>query len=222
MKTLATFAVCAGVLLSGCGPTGKVGEGKEAKPAPSAGQPARSASRPAKWAQPVKLDGVPNLHKVSKTLYRSAQPTAEGMKNLKEKLGIKTIVNLRSFNSDRNEIGKTELGYEHIYMKTWHPEKKEVVRFLQIVNDPKRQPVLVHCQHGADRTGTMCAIYRIAVDKWSEEGAIKEMCEGGYGFHEIWSNLPKWIESLDLEKLKQQAGMNEKEKKPQMDADKRK
>ncbi len=35
--------------------------------------------------------------------------------------------------------------------------------FLRIVTDPKRVPVLVHCQAGADRTGTMCAVYRIAV-----------------------------------------------------------
>ena len=40
--------------------------------------------RPASWAQPVKLEGVPNLHKVSDTLYRSAQPTAEGMKQLRK------------------------------------------------------------------------------------------------------------------------------------------
>ena len=94
--------------------------------------------RPELWAQPVKLDGVPNLHKVSDNLYRSAQPTAQGMKNLK-RMGIETVVNLRSFHSDRDEIGNTGLGYEHIYMKAWHPERKEIVRFLQIVTNPKRR-----------------------------------------------------------------------------------
>ena len=67
--------------------------------------------RPAHWAQPVALKGVPNLHKVSDRLYRSAQPTAEGMKNLKG-MGIETIVSLRSFHSDRDEIGYTGLAYE--------------------------------------------------------------------------------------------------------------
>ena len=178
--------------------------------------------RPANWAQPVEVEGVSNLHKVSDTLYRSAQPTAEGMRNLKEKLGIKTIINLRSFHSDRDEIGDTKLEYEHITMKAWHPEKKEAVRFLEIVTDPDRQPVLFHCQHGADRTGTMCAIYRIAVQGWSPEDAIREMREGGYHFHEIWSNLPKWIESLDIEKIKQKAGMDDEEKEPRMNADEHK
>ena len=52
--------------------------------------PAVSASvdRPAIWAQPVALAGVPNLHKVIDTFYRSAQPTAAGLKNL-EKLGAR-------------------------------------------------------------------------------------------------------------------------------------
>jgi len=173
----------------------------------------KMAKQPADWAKPVKLEGVPNLHKVSDVLYRSAQPSAQGMASLKKKLGIKTIVNLRSFHSDRDEIGETGLGYEHITMKTWHPEKKEAVRFLQIVTDPARQPVLVHCKRGADRTGTMCAIYRIAVEDWSKNDAIKEMREGGFGFHEIWKNLPEWIESLDVNRIKRRAGRGP-DKKP--------
>ncbi|BAV32398.1 protein tyrosine phosphatase [Sulfuricaulis limicola] len=167
---------------------------------------AAGADRPESWAQPVKLEGVPNLHKVGDNLYRSAQPTAKGMENL-GKTGIETIVNLRSFNSDRNLIGNTGLGYEHIYMKAWHPEHKEVVRFLQIVTNPKRTPVLVHCQHGADRTGTMISLYRIVVQGWTKEEAIREMTEGGFGFHEVWSNLPEWIQELDVEKIKKDAGI---------------
>ncbi|MCC6491105.1 MAG: dual specificity protein phosphatase family protein [Candidatus Hydrogenedentes bacterium] len=165
-----------------------------------------AAERPEKWAAPIVLEGVPNLHKVSDTLYRSAQPTAEGMQNLK-KLGVKTIVNLRSYHSDRAEIGETGLAYEHIYMKPWHPERKEIVRFLQIVTDPERAPVLVHCQHGAYRTGTMSAIYRIAVQGWTKEEALREMREGGFGFHEVWMNLPDWIEELDIESIKKDAGI---------------
>src|SRR4030042_3868966 len=135
-----------------------------------------------KWAQRLELPGVDNLHKVSDELYRGAQPTIEGMEGLKE-LGIKTIVNLRSFHSDREEIADSGLSYEHIYMKTWNAEDKEVVRFLKIVTDPNRTPILVHCQRGADRTGTMCALYRIAVQGWGKEEAIAEMTEGGFGFY---------------------------------------
>jgi len=164
------------------------------------------ANRPAHWAKPIQMEGVPNFHKVSDTLYRSAQPSAEGMKNLKA-MGIETIVNLRSFHSDRDEIGNTGFAYEHIHMKAWHAEKEDAVRFLKIVTNPKRSPVLVHCQHGADRTGTMCALYRVTVQGWSKEDALKEMMQGGFGFHGIWGNLIQWINGLDIEGIKKKAGI---------------
>ena len=164
-----------------------------------------STNRPSSWATPIPMEGVPNLHKVSDALYRSAQPTAAGMQRIKG-LGIKTIINLRSFHSDRDEIGQTGLASEHLYMKAWHPEREDAVKFLRIVTDTNSTPVLVHCQHGADRTGALCAIYRIVVQKWTKEEALREMTAGGYGFHEIWSNLPEWIDELDVEKLKMNAG----------------
>lgn len=165
-----------------------------------------AGQRPETWAQPVDAKGTRNFFRVSDSLYRSAQPTAEGFRSLKE-LGIVTVVNLRSFNSDRDEIGTTGLAYEHIYMKAWHPERKEAIRFLQIVTDPKRTPVLVHCQHGSDRTGTMTAIYRIVVQGWSKEDAVQEMTSEDFGFHRVWDNLPKWIRELDVDSIRKEAGI---------------
>jgi protein tyrosine phosphatase (PTP) superfamily phosphohydrolase (DUF442 family) len=173
------------------------------------GSGSENAGRPKDWAQPVPLAGVPNLHRINDKLYRSAQPTEEGMANLKQ-LGVKTIVSLRSFHSDRDEIGSTGLQYEHIYMKAWHPEEKEAVRFLRIVTDPESMPVLFHCLHGADRTGTMSAIYRVAVQGWSKEDAIQEMVDGGFNYHEIWVNLPKWIRDLDIDKSRKESGIESK------------
>ena len=83
-----------------------------------------ATNRPADWAKPGTVDGVPNLHEVTPNLYRSAQPTAQGMQEL-DRLGIKTVVNLRSFHSDRDEIRDTKLENERMYMKAWHPERKE-------------------------------------------------------------------------------------------------
>lgn len=135
------------------------------------------------------------------------------MRNLKA-MGIKTVVNLRSFHTDRDEIGDTGLANEHIYMKTWHPELEDVVRFLQIVTDPKRAPILVHCQHGADRTGTVSAIYRIAVQGWTQEEAVREMTEGGFGFHEIWDNLPEWIMEADIKAIQKDGEKKARQRKP--------
>jgi protein tyrosine phosphatase (PTP) superfamily phosphohydrolase (DUF442 family) len=164
------------------------------------------AQRPANWAQPLHVSGLPNLHKVSNDLYRCAQPTAEGIRSLSS-LGIKTVVNLRSSHSDAAVMGDTTIHYEPIPMNSWHPEEEEVVRFLRIVTNPNRVPVLAHCQHGADRTGTMCALYRIAVQGWSKEAALREMQEGGFGFHEVWQNLIQYIKGLDIERIKQKAGI---------------
>jgi hypothetical protein len=58
-------------------------------------------------------------------------------------------------------IEGTELEYERIRFETWAPDDEELVRFLKIATDPSRTPVLVHCLHGSDRTGAMCALYRI-------------------------------------------------------------
>jgi len=160
-----------------------------------------------KWAEPLELPGLPNLHKVSDELYRGAQPTAEGMKQL-EKLGVKTVVNLRFLLSDRDELKGTALAYEHINMVTFHAEAADAVAFLRIVTDPNRTPVFVHCHHGADRTGTMCAVYRIAVQGWSKEEAIEEMTQGGFGHHPIWKNLPRFIRKLDIDQIKRAAGVS--------------
>lgn len=67
----------------------------------------------ADWAPAVQIEGLPNLHKVSDTLYRCAQPSAVGLQNAK-KLGIETVVSLRAFHSDKDEIGQTGLKYQHL------------------------------------------------------------------------------------------------------------
>jgi len=171
-----------------------------------AGGPATATPRPASWAMPLQRKGLPNLHQVTPTLYRGAQPTAVGMRELKA-MGIKTVVNLRSFNSDRDKLRDTGLAYEHIYMKAWHPEREDIIRFLQITTDNNLTPVFVHCQHGADRTGLMCAVYRVAICNWTKAEAIREMTQGGFGHHTIWTNLVKFIQDLDIDAIKKEAGI---------------
>ena len=163
--------------------------------------------RPPQWAVPLEKPGLPNFHRVTDSLYRGAQPTVEGFHQLKA-MGVKTVVNLRSFHSDREAIGDLMLRREQIRFQTWHAEDEEVVRFLKLVNDPHNRPLFVHCQHGADRTGLMCAIYRMAVQGWSKAAAIQEMTDGGYGFHPVWTNLIEYLQALDIAAIQKQAGLN--------------
>ncbi len=136
-------------------------------------------------------------------LYRSAQPTAEGWDSL-EKLGIRTVLSLRAFHPD-SIPKRSGLSAKRISFKSWHPEEEDVVEFLRIVRDPANQPLLVHCQHGADRTGMMIAIERMVIEGWSREDAIREMVDGGYGFHAIWQNLIDYVEHVDVERLRRLA-----------------
>jgi protein tyrosine/serine phosphatase len=163
-------------------------------------------ARPSQWATKLDKPGLPNLHQVTTNLFRGAQPTEQGMAELKA-MEIKTVINLRAFHSDKDELAGTDLKAERLYVKTWHPKDEDVVRFLKIVTDTNSQPTFVHCQHGADRTGVMCAMYRIAVCGWTKQEAIAEMTKGGFGFHPVWKNLIRYVERANVEKLKKQAGL---------------
>jgi protein tyrosine/serine phosphatase len=163
--------------------------------------------RPAFWAIPIDdQPGLSNLFKVSDDLYRGAQPDNVGFASLKQ-LGIRSVVNLRTLHSDRSECRENRLSYFHITVQAWEGEDEELVEFLKVVADPENQPVFVHCMHGADRTGVMSAVYRIVIQGWSKEEAIKEMTEGGYGFHSVWQNLIDYVEELDVERIKTEAGI---------------
>ena len=197
MRAFAVAAACCVVVACCVLLVGWVGK---ARPGEAGGE----AARPTEWAQPLEKPGLPNLHKVTEDYYRGAQPTAEGMRELK-RMGIKTVVNLRALHSDRDDLGDTDLAYEHIAMQAWDPEEDEVVAFLKIVTDKRRMPVLVHCQHGADRTGMMTAVYRVIVCRWKKDEAIREMKEGGFGFHRVWSGLPRYVAEMDVEVIRRKA-----------------
>ena len=39
----------------------------------------------------------------------------------------------------------------------------------------------------------MCAMYRILREGWTVDDAIDDMKNGGYGYHSVWGNLPRFI-----------------------------
>ena len=163
--------------------------------------PAAATSRPIHWAEPLAIDGVPNLHRISPTLYRSEQPTALGMKNL-EKLGIRTVISLRAFNDDDDEVKGTSLRTVRIKILTWRIGDNHVVEVMRMLRKPENGPFLIHCQHGADRTGLMSAMYRILEQGWSPDDALKELVDGGYGYHSMWKNIVNYVRSVDVPRLK--------------------
>ena len=157
------------------------------------------------WAAPLAVDGLPNLHKVTDNLYRSAQPDAEGMRNA-EKLGIKTVLNLRGLHSDETLALGTGLNLTRIKINTWAMDEDDILEGLRIILQADG-PVLVHCQHGADRTGTLMAAYRMVVQNWPRDEAIREMLDGDYGYHTVWGNLLTLLENMDITAMRIRLGL---------------
>jgi len=145
------------------------------------------------------LPGLTNFARVSPTLYRGAQPTEAGFRTLKS-MGVRTIVNLRSAHSDRALIAGLGLRYVEIPSYAWSPSNEVVAKVLAVIRDPENQPVFVHCQHGADRTGYSVASYRIVEQGWDRDSALREL--RGFGFHAIWGAIPSYVEELDASAMR--------------------
>jgi protein tyrosine/serine phosphatase len=161
--------------------------------------------RPAEWARPISVAGVPNLHQVGRTFYRSAQPDAQGFKALATQYGVRTVVSLRAFNSDERLTRSLDLRLARFKIHTWHIEREDVVGALRKLRSASKEgPVLLHCQHGADRTGLITALYRILYDGWSKQAATDEMLNGRFGSHAIWGNIPRFIRHVDVEQLRRE------------------
>ena len=137
---------------------------------------------------------IENFAKVDDGLWRGAQPDDNGFRALAG-LGVKTIVNLRSNHDDDRDDVPEGVAIEaiplHALLDSDPPTDDEVKRFFDIVLDPARRPVFVHCAHGKDRTGTMCALYRMEIDGWSPKEAFDEMQK--YGFHDMYEDLERFV-----------------------------
>jgi protein tyrosine phosphatase (PTP) superfamily phosphohydrolase (DUF442 family) len=164
-----------------------------------------STNRPANWAQKIEMAGIKNCFQVTTNLYRGAQPTAEGMAHLKA-MGFKTVINLRAWHSDQDRVAGTGLKSVRFETEPWRGDEEDVVRFLKVVADTNNLPAFVHCERGADRTGMMCAMYRIVVCGWTKQAAIAEMKDGGFGFSPVWHELVTFVEKADVADIKRRAG----------------
>ena len=150
----------------------------------------------------VAIESLPNLHRVSADLYRSAQP-AEGGLLAAQELGMRSVLSLSVLNADAAmpEAQSADLRLQHYPLVPWAIEQSQIVEMMQIFESlPK--PALVHCYHGADRTGLFVAVYRILYQNWPKDEAKDELINGGYGYHETFSAIPAAIDALDVASLR--------------------
>ncbi len=154
------------------------------------------------WAQPCQISGVENCYMIEPGLYRAAQPTKQGIMNL-EKMGIVNLLSLRTTSTDNHLANSTMISCHSVPINYLRLDERAVLKAVGIMQSPKSRPLLVHCRHGSDRTGLVCALYRVLVQDWSKEDAIEEMILGDYGFHTYFTNIVSFIRNLDVEKARQ-------------------
>ena len=165
-------------------------------------------ARPEHWAPKVEpvLAGVPNFYRVSGDLYRSAQPDMAGFGQL-QTLGIRSVVSLRQTVNDVPLAAGIGLSLSRVPMKSRYVGEKNGAKVVQAMRNVRAGmqagPVLIHCHHGADRTGLVAALWRVLYEGWSRQQAIDELIEGGYGFHPIWSNIPRYLRRANLSDLRE-------------------
>ncbi len=136
-------------------------------------------------------------------LYRSGQPTADGFREIVQRYGIKMVVNLQHEEPDpllpNNWLGKgqvreselcKQLGVEYRLItpdvlppgNTLDKEPPVVKEWLDLLDDEKNYPILLHCKAGLHRTGRLTAIYRMEHHGWSQGEALRELRANGYGY----------------------------------------
>jgi protein tyrosine/serine phosphatase len=128
-------------------------------------------------------------------LYRSGQMSQAGLERVLNDYGIRTVVTLRdpSVSGKEPDWGeeefcrKLDITYIRIAPKRWGspdggpaPADAGVQTFLQVMDNPKNYPVLVHCFAGIHRTGAYIAVYRMEFEHCSNDRAIDELRAGGY------------------------------------------
>jgi protein tyrosine/serine phosphatase len=157
-------------------------------------KPTATTSQKAFAQRIVGVSGLENFARVSPTLYRGAQPTEEGFRQLRS-MGVKTVIDFRSFHSTKKQVEAAGMTALELPLKadlgSVPPNEEELKEFFKVVLDPACQPVYIHCAFGKDRTGTMAAVYRLEVDGWTPEEAMQEM--EAFGYHNIYRDLVNFI-----------------------------
>ncbi len=157
------------------------------------------------------LSQTPNFHVVREgVLYRSGQMSIAGLKRTINDLGIRTVVSLR-IGSQANDRAEEEyctsqgINFVRIKPLAWNGVRGKaevdqgVDRFLAVLRDPKKHPVLIHCYAGIHRTGAYCAIYRMELEGWSNARAIEEMKAHGYTIFEEHADVREYLTTYPCE-----------------------
>lgn len=153
-----------------------------------------------------------NFHAVQEgVLYRSSQPTIEQLAAYKAKYNIQSIINLRGespgnawYEQERAESMK--LGIAHFDFRMSATKELPLERAQELIALLNRvpKPVLIHCNHGADRSGLASALYLAAIAKEGESPSEAQMSfrfghiaipflSSAFAMDETFEDLENWL-----------------------------
>jgi len=159
--------------------------------------------RPAEWAQPVIGAKLDNFFRVSDGLFRSEQPELADLPAL-QTLGIRAVLTLRDHHDDPKKFAAAGLVLLRHESSAGSLTEADLIAGLRLLRDAPK-PVLVHCWHGSDRTGAVVVAWRMVFQGWTQEQAVDELVNGGYGFHaKTFPDIVPLLRALDVAKLRAQ------------------
>lgn len=142
------------------------------------------------WAGYLRLSG--NVHEVAPGLvYRSAQPSAEQLRELIAEKHLRAVINLRGSSDAPWYIAETAVttaaGVQHFDLSMSARTEPDSARLdsLRVLLRTTPTPFLVHCEGGADRSGLASALYTL-----DEMHGTPEQADGQLSFR--YGHFP-WI-----------------------------
>ena len=124
-----------------------------------------------------------NFHPITDgEAYRSAQMNGETLENHIKEYGIKSVLNLRGDEAEspwyQDEIKISEKNHVAHYNVALsaerEPSAEDAQKLMKVFNEAPR-PILIHCKAGADRSGLVAAMWKVAVDKEPKSEAEKQL-----------------------------------------------
>ncbi len=112
------------------------------------------------------------------SIYRSGQPGEAQLEAWILKYGFKSILDLRHGVPEYQRAITEERGVR-LYQVSFSAEhglsEDKWLEIRDILTNEDNLPILIHCRGGSDRTGLVTARYRVEVQGWPLEEALREM-----------------------------------------------
>lgn len=135
---------------------------------------------------------------VDKEIYRGPEPVSDDDWKSLVDLGIKDILDLETGarllqDGDPLEqaIVADKLGirvWSHPISELIFPKHEQLIAAVNFL--VSRPTIYVHCKAGVDRTGMVCAMYRMKVNQWPKSQAIAEMhARGMHPWYYPWETV---------------------------------